>query len=166
MQRAAAAERHGGEFLRVVPALGRHQPAGGAPGPGAERCVAGPSSSSPPRPPHAIEPPPAPIVVISTIGVRITRPNSIVVCAATAVLPLAINDTSNEVPPRSQVIRLSKPEALASAAPATTPAAGPDSAVRTGSLRAVCVDMMPPFDCTMWMRALLSLASAVSSLAM
>ena len=106
------------------------------------------------------------MVVISTIGVRITRPKSIVVCAAIAVLPFAITDTSNEVPPRSQVIRLSKPAALPSAAPATTPAAGPDSAVRTGSLRAVAVDMMPPFDCTMWMRALLSCASALSSLAM
>ena len=31
-----------------------------------------------------------------------------------------------------------------------TPAAGPDSAVRTGNRRAVAVDMTPPFDCTMW----------------
>ena len=89
------------------------------------------------------------MVVISTIGVRITRPNSMVVCAATEVLPPAITDTSNDVPPRSQVMRLSKPEAFASAAPATTPAAGPESAVRTGRRRAVAVDMMPPFDCTM-----------------
>jgi hypothetical protein len=88
-------------------------------------------------------------VVISIIGVRITRPKSIVVCAATEALPPAITDTSNEVPPRSQVIRSSKPAALASAAPATTPAAGPESAVRTGKRQAVAVDMMPPFDCTM-----------------
>ena len=27
---------------------------------------------------------------------------------------------------------------------------GPDSAVRAGSFRAVAVDMMPPFDCTIW----------------
>ena len=31
-----------------------------------------------------------------------------------------------------------------------TPAAGPDNAVRTGSRRAVAVDIKPPFDCTMW----------------
>ena len=31
-----------------------------------------------------------------------------------------------------------------------TPAAGPDSAVRTGSRRAVAVDITPPLDCTMW----------------
>ena len=90
------------------------------------------------------------MVVISIIGVRMTRPKSIVVCAASAVLPPAISDTSNEVPPRSQVMTLSKPAARAIAAPAMTPAAGPDSAVRTGSRRAVAVDMTPPFDCTMW----------------
>ena len=117
----------------------------------------------PPPSTKAIEPPPAPMVVISIIGVRMTRPKSTVVCAATAILPPATTETSNEVPPRSQVIRLSKPAACASAAPATTPAAGPDSAVRTGSLRAVAVDMMPPFDCTMWIFALLSCASACSS---
>ena len=44
------------------------------------------------------------MVVISIIGVRMTRPKSIVVCAATEALPPAITETSNEVPPRSQVI--------------------------------------------------------------
>jgi hypothetical protein len=105
-------------------------------------------------------------VVISTIGVRITRPNSIVVCAATEVLPFAITDTSNEVPPRSQVIRLSKPAACASAAPATTPGRRARQRGAHRQPRAVAVDMMPPFDCTMWIRALLSCASAASSLAM
>ena len=105
------------------------------------------------------------MVVISTIGVRMMRPNSTVVCAAIDALPFAINDTSNDVPPRSQVMRLSKPAAFASAAPATTPAAGPESAVRTGRRRAVAVDMMPPFDCTMWSLPC-SPASAASSLAM
>ncbi len=89
------------------------------------------------------------MVVISIIGVRITRPKSTLVCAATAALPPAMTQTSNEVPPRSQVMTLSWPAAFASAAAATTPAAGPDSAVRTGSLRALAVDMMPPFDATM-----------------
>ena len=69
--------------------------------------------------------------------------------AAPVQLPPAITDTSNEVPPRSQVIMLSKPAPLASAAPATTPAAGPDRAVRTGNLRAPATDIVPPFDCTM-----------------
>src|SRR5205085_3689800 len=108
-------------------------------GPGAEPALSGPTCNKPPRSTHAIDPPPAPIVVISTIGVRITRPNSMVVCAAIDALPFAISDTSNDVPPRSQVMRLSNPAALASAAPATTPAAGPESAVRTGRRRAVAV---------------------------
>ena len=46
-----------------------------------------------------------------------------------------------------------------------TPAAGPDSAVRTGSRRAVAVDITPPFDCTMWnLPAKFCCASASSSL--
>ena len=62
---------------------------------------------------EAIEPPPAPMVVISIIGVRMTRPKSIVVCAASEAAPLAISETSNEVPPRSAVMTFSKPAALA-----------------------------------------------------
>ena len=42
----------------------------------------------------------------------------------------------------------SKPAACASAVAATTPAAGPESAVRTGKARALAVDITPPFDCT------------------
>ncbi len=41
-----------------------------------------------------MEPPPAPMVVISIIGVRITRPKSIVVCAASDALPSTTSDTS------------------------------------------------------------------------
>ena len=49
----------------------------------------------------------------------------------------------------SQVITFGNPAASAICAPAMTPAAGPDSAVRTGSVRAVSADMTPPLDCTM-----------------
>ena len=89
------------------------------------------------------------MVVISIIGVRITRPKSTTVCAASDGMAPAMTDTSNEVPPRSQVMTLSLPLARAIAAAAITPAAGPDSAVRTGSRRAVAVDITPPFDWTM-----------------
>jgi len=61
------------------------------------------------------------MVVISIIGVRMTMPKSMVVCAATAALPPAMTQTSNEVPPRSQVMALSNPAACASAVAATTP---------------------------------------------
>ena len=47
------------------------------------------------------------MVVISTIGVRMVRPKSTTVCAASEALPAAMTDTSNEVPPRSQVMMLS-----------------------------------------------------------
>ena len=52
------------------------------------------------------------MVVISIIGVRMTRPKSIVVCAASAVLPSATSETSKEVPPRSPVMTFGKPAAL------------------------------------------------------
>ena len=99
-----------------------------------------------------MEPPPAPMVVISIMGERITRPKSMVACAASSIRPPVTSDTSKLVPPRSQVMAFSKPAARAMAAAAITPAAGPDSAVRAGMPRAVAVDMMPPFDCTMWKR--------------
>ena len=97
---------------------------------------------------EAIEPPPAPIVSIWIMGERTTSPKSIEVCAASDASPLATNDTSNEVPPMSPVITLRKPEARATAAQAITPAAGPDSAVRTGTSHAVSRDITPPLLCT------------------
>src|SRR5215204_821734 len=90
------------------------------------------------------------MVVISINGVRITRPKSMVVWAASEVSPSITSDTSKEVPPRSAVTTFGKPAARAMAAAAMTPAAGPDSAVRTGKRRAVAVDITPPFDCTTW----------------
>ena len=117
-----------------------------ATGPGREPALSGPTWSSLPASTWAIDPPPAPIVVISIIGVRMTRPKSMVVCAASAVSPSTTSDTSKEVPPRSPVMTSGKPAAFAMAAAAITPAAGPDRAVRTGRRRAVAVDMTPPFD--------------------
>ena len=88
------------------------------------------------------------MVVISIIGVRITRPKSIALWAASAASPPAISETSNEVPPMSQVMTLGNPAARAMARAAITPAAGPESAVRTGYRFAVSTAMTPPFDCT------------------
>ena len=48
----------------------------------------------------------------------------------------------------SQVITFAKPAASAIRAPAMTPAAGPESVVRTGRERAVSTDITPPLDCT------------------
>ena len=88
-----------------------------------------------------------------------------VVSAASEVCPSAISDTSKEVPPRSPVITFNRPAARAIAPAAMTPAAGPESAVRTGKRRAVEVAITPPFDCTMWKSPLKpSLDKAASSL--
>ena len=97
---------------------------------------------------EAMEPPPAPMVSIWIIGERITMPKSIAVCAASAASPLAISETSKEVPPMSPVIAFGKPAARAISAQAITPAAGPESAVRTGSSPAVARDITPPLLCT------------------
>ena len=51
-----------------------------------------------------MEPPPAPMVVISIIGVRITSPKSMAVWALVTVRPAFTTATSKLVPPMSQVI--------------------------------------------------------------
>jgi hypothetical protein len=65
--------------------------------------------SKPPLSTQAMEPPPAPIVVISIIGVRTTMPKSIEVCGASIDWPLAISATSKLVPPMSPVMTFSNP---------------------------------------------------------
>ena len=62
--------------------------------------------SRPPASTDAMEPPPAPMVAISIIGVRTTIPKSIEVWGETTVSPPTIIETSKLVPPMSPVIRL------------------------------------------------------------
>ena len=104
--------------------------------------------NSPERSTQAMEPPPAPMVEISIIGVRITMPKSIVVCAVTTGRPPLTTATSKLVPPTSPVSTSSRPTPPAIAAAAPTPAAGPDSAVRTGKRRAASTLITPPLDAT------------------
>ena len=110
----------------------------------------GPTCSRPPVSTCAIEPPPAPIVVISIIGVRMTRPKSIVSAPRARLRRSRDQRTSNEVPPRSRGDHVRNPAARAIAQAAMTPAAGPESAVRTGNRARPPADMTPPFDCTIW----------------
>ena len=56
-----------------------------------------------------MEPPPAPMVVISIIGVRTTMPKSMAVSGPSIERPSAISDTSKLVPPMSPVTTLSNP---------------------------------------------------------
>ena len=57
---------------------------------------------------------------------------------------------SKLVPPMSTVMAFGSPACAARATPPITPAAGPESTVRTGLLAAVSAPVMPPFDCMMW----------------
>ena len=63
-----------------------------------------------------------------------------------ALSPSATNETSKLVPPMSQVMRFGNPALTPIWAPAMTPAAGPDKAVRMGKERAISTDITPPFD--------------------
>src|SRR6266511_3186002 len=57
------------------------------------------------------------------------------------------NATSVEVPPMSNVMMFGKPAAAATRKAPTTPPAGPERIVRTGSLAAALAEMLPPEDC-------------------
>ncbi|MCY1546349.1 hypothetical protein D9M68_823410 [compost metagenome] len=88
------------------------------------------------------------MVSIWIMGARTTMPKSMAVCADSEASPPATSDTSNEVPPMSPLTTSGKPAARAMAAQAITPAAGPESAVRTGTSQAVWRDITPPLLCT------------------
>ena len=62
-------------------------------------------------------------------------------------LPPAHSATSVEVPPMSNVMISSNPAALAACVAPTTPPAGPERIVRTGSSDAARAEMLPPDDC-------------------
>jgi hypothetical protein len=67
--------------------------------PGHAARDSGPTCSMPLASTEAMEPPPAPMVSIWIIGERITMPNSMAVCAASAASPFATSDTSKDVRP-------------------------------------------------------------------
>ena len=62
------------------------------------------------------------------------------------LLSFRINDMSALVPPTSRVMMLGREARRATCSAPTTPAAGPDRAVRTGTSRARSGDIRPPFD--------------------
>src|SRR5262245_2838088 len=67
--------------------------------------------------------------------------------------------TSVDVPPISNEITLGIRAAAATAWAPTTPAAGPESTVRTAPARAVDAEIDPPFDCMIDNRAGLGLGA-------
>src|ERR687898_3104093 len=100
-------------------------------GPGSAPADCGPTLSVPSGDSHAIEPPPAPTVTTSIIGILLgyspTLPSVVRVGS-----PSTTTVTSVEVPPPSQVSTRSNPAAPATRAAPRAPAAGPDGIVVIG----------------------------------
>src|ERR671917_441893 len=100
-------------------------------GPGSAPADVGPTLSVPSGESQAIEPPPAPTVTTSIIGIldgySPTEPSVV-----SAGSPSMTTVTSVEVPPPSQVSTRSKPAVPAISAAPRAPAAGPDSMVVIG----------------------------------
>ncbi len=97
-------------------------------------------------PSQAIEPPPAPTVTMSTMGV-FTGKRSIRLSVVNCGRRSSIRLTSVEVPPASSVRMLRYPARSPMKIAASTPAAGPDSSVVTGRSAARRAVTTPPFDC-------------------
>ena len=94
---------------------------------------------------HAIEPPPAPTVTTSIIGI-LDGYAPTVPSVVSAGRPSTTTVTSVEVPPPSQVSTLSTPAACATRAAPSAPAAGPDSTVVMGCFTTSAADSTPPLD--------------------
>ena len=98
---------------------------------GAAPALRGPTRNFPSREIQAIEPPPVPMVLMSSMGMRTgkrpTRPPLVIFGLAPS-----IKHKSVEVPPASSVTRSGKPAISAITAEPSAPAAGPDNAVVIG----------------------------------
>ena len=149
VQRHASAEEVAGiepteEEVRVGDRRLR-APAPVAGGPGSAPADCGPTRR-PPASSHASEPPPAPIVWMSTRDISTGRPSSSV-SIETLGCPSTIRLRSKDVPPMSMQRRFGRPVERDRAAPPIVPPTGPESSVCTGCSRALRAVVMPPFDC-------------------
>jgi len=100
----------------------------------------------PPLSIQAIEPPPAPIVRMSIIGIWTGTPHSISNAVVKLSLPPITVETSVDVPPMSIVTRWSTPRSSATQRLAITPPVGPESTMLTGAAAAAARVISPPFD--------------------
>src|SRR5215217_9655359 len=114
-------------------------------GPGSAPADCGPTLSVPSGESQAIEPPPAPTVTTSIIGIfdgyAPTEPSVVSVGS-----PSMTTDTSVDVPPPSLVSTRSNPATCAISAAPSAPAAGPDSTVVIGWCTTSSAESTPPFD--------------------
>src|SRR5215212_4720799 len=112
-------------------------------GPGSAPADCGPTLSVPSGDSHAIEPPPAPTVTTSIIGIfdgyAPTEP-SVVSVGSPSITTL----TSVDVPPPSLVSTRSKPATWAISAAPRAPAAGPESTVVIGGWTTSAAQSTPP----------------------
>ena len=98
----------------------------------------------PPASTRAIEPPPAPTVCTSSTGSSTGKPATS--RARRRGSAPATNAQSVEVPPTSSVSAAATPQARATRAAASSPAAGPESSWRTGSRAASAGGAVPPWE--------------------
>ena len=110
----------------------RCRPGRSRPGRGRRRRSPGRRTSAPPGSRRAIEPPPAPMVWMSSAGRRTGSPATSRPGAGSGTPPRT-RQTSVLVPPMSNVTASGYPQAAATAAPARTPPAGPDSNSAAGN---------------------------------
>ncbi len=93
-----------------------------------------------------MEPPPAPTVCMSSTGTATGSPATLASFVRRGP-PAGHSATSVEVPPMSNVMMSVNPASPAARVAPTTPPAGPESIVRTGSVAAARAEMLPPEDC-------------------
>src|SRR4051794_1359238 len=112
-------------------------------GPGSAPAERGPTRSVPSGDTQAIEPPPAPTVTTSIIGILLgyapTLPSVVSVG-----WPSTTTLTSVDVPPPSQVRTRSKPASRATSAAPRAPAAGPERTVVIGWCTTSSAERTPP----------------------
>src|SRR3954447_2758346 len=114
-------------------------------GPGLAPALRGPTLRVPSGESHAIDPPPAPTVTTSIIGILLGYAPT-VPSVVSAGCPSTTTVTSVDVPPPSNVTTWANPAACATTAAPSAPAAGPDSTVVIGWCTTSSADSTPPFD--------------------
>ena len=132
-------ERNQPSAIIASVAVGSVPPWSYAAGPGMAPAERGPTRKMPPESMYAIEPPPAPIVSTSTIGIIAWYgPTFVSSRCFMRSLPSCARPMSADVPPTSSVITFGSPATRPAQMPPTTPAIGPDINRLTGRVLAAC----------------------------
>ena len=103
----------------------------------------------------AIDPPPAPISIMSIVAVLIGSPDPFLnrcsrpasSTGAVCARPPSMRHDFAVVPPMSNASRSRCPARAPSSPAASAPPAGPDSSSRIGKARAACTETSPPAEC-------------------